>query len=69
MEDDWGISLMKEIHALSDGHPRSIGVALDTENAVNVPFYEHYGYAVVVKTELEGMDLWSLFRKNQGRGR
>ena len=49
--------LMKKIHAASERHPDSIGVALDTENVVNVPFYQHYGYSVTVKSELDGMDI------------
>ena len=63
-----GRLLLNEVHALSDRYPGSIGVGLDTENEHNVALYEHFGYSVVVKTELDGMKLWSMFRHNQKGG-
>jgi len=63
-----GRLLLNEVHALSERHPGSIGVGLDTENENNVALYERFGYSVVVKTELDGMELWSMFRSNQEGG-
>jgi ribosomal protein S18 acetylase RimI-like enzyme len=60
-----GRLILNEVHTLSELHPTSIGVGLDTENEQNVTLYERFGYIVVVKTELNGMNLWSMFRYNQ----
>ncbi|MFQ5795461.1 MAG: hypothetical protein ACE5JP_10490 [Candidatus Bipolaricaulia bacterium] len=57
-------ALLNAIHALSEAHPTSIGVALDTENPVNVPLYKHFGYRIVKKTKLDDVDVWCMFRPN-----
>ena len=59
--------VIKGIHALSEVYPVSIGVRLDKENDHNIDLYERSGYSMVVKSELGGLDLWSMFRpSNQG---
>ena len=63
----YGRALLDAVHKLSDTHPTSMGVSLDTGNAVNVPMYEHFGYNMVAKTKLEELDLWCMFRSNRKR--
>ncbi len=58
----YGRIMLDAVHALSEAHETSSGVALDTENAVNVPLYEHCGYGVIAKTKLEHLDVWYMFR-------
>ncbi|NIM96219.1 MAG: GNAT family N-acetyltransferase [Anaerolineales bacterium] len=60
----YGGLLLQEVGALSEGHPTSIGVGVDTENPENLSFYERFGYSLVAKTQLQDMDLWSMFRPN-----
>ena len=60
-----GRILLDAVHALSEAHPTSTGVALDTQNATNVPLYEHFGYRVIAKTTLEHIDVWYMFRPNR----
>jgi hypothetical protein len=59
---------VKEVNALSEHRADSIGVAVDTENEANVPFYKHHGYKVIKRTTLEEMSIWSMFRKDEERG-
>lgn len=59
-----GRAILEAVHTLSEAHPTSIGVGLDTENPANLPFYEHFGYHIVAKTQLEDVDIWCLFRPN-----
>jgi GNAT superfamily N-acetyltransferase len=56
--------LLEEIHRRSEAHPRSTGVALDTENPANVPLYQGFGYQVVAKVKLDDFDVWCMFRPN-----
>jgi len=60
----YGRILLEAVHELSEAHPTSTGVALDTENADNVPFYQHCGYALIAKTKLEQLAIWCMFRPN-----
>jgi GNAT superfamily N-acetyltransferase len=60
----YGRTLFDAIQSLSEAHRTSTGVALDTENPINVPLYEHFGYHVVTKTKLDGLDVWYMFRPN-----
>lgn len=39
-----GRTLLDAVHALSQAHPTSTGVAWSTETPVNAPLYEHVGY-------------------------
>lgn len=48
---------------LGPPHPTSSGVALDTTNPVNVPFYEHHGYRVLKQMRVDdALDVWCMFR-------
>jgi hypothetical protein len=60
----YGRRLLDEVQALSDAHPTSTGVGLDTEKPSNVSFYEHCGYRVTGKTNLKHVDIWCMFREN-----
>jgi ribosomal protein S18 acetylase RimI-like enzyme len=64
-----GRRLLDAVQALSEAHAQSTGVALETENAANVPFYEHCGYQVTARTNLEDVDVWCMFRPNRATGR
>lgn len=57
-------ALLEHLHQLSENHPTSSGVALDTEIASNVSLYQHFGYEVQAKTKLEKVDIWCMFRPN-----
>lgn len=61
----YGRKLLGEIHALSEAHPTSIGVALDTENPRNVPIYQHLGYNITTKTMVDDMVVWCMLRRIQ----
>lgn len=61
----FGGQLMTKIHAISEVHPASIGVAVDTENPDNIHFYEQYDYSVVAISELNGIGIWSMFRHDR----
>ncbi len=47
---------------LSNADPGSNGVALDTEAARNVTFYQRLGYELSGESEIEGMQCWHFFR-------
>jgi GNAT superfamily N-acetyltransferase len=61
----YGRKLIEEIHALSEAHPTSNGVALDTENPRNVPIYQHLGYEITAETQIDDMVVWCMFRMNE----
>jgi ribosomal protein S18 acetylase RimI-like enzyme len=60
----YGRILLDEIHARSRSHPTSVGVCLDTETPENVELYEHLGYRVTTKTQIDDVDVWCMFRPN-----
>jgi ribosomal protein S18 acetylase RimI-like enzyme len=62
-----GRQLLDAVHDLSESHPTSTGVALDTENQLNVPLYEHLGYHLITKAKLGELDVWWMFRPNGGK--
>jgi GNAT superfamily N-acetyltransferase len=58
-----GRSLIEHVHLLSRNDIESEGVTLNTEKAVNVPLYEHFGYKLVSHaTVAPGLETWSFFR-------
>ncbi len=61
----YGRALLDWIHEYSESHPISHGVALDTENAANVPIYEHFGYRVTNEHSIGELSVWCMFRSNQ----
>jgi ribosomal protein S18 acetylase RimI-like enzyme len=63
----YGRALLDEVHRMSEDHPFSTGVALDTETISNVPLYEHCGYGVTARDRLGDVDIWYMFRPNEAR--
>ena len=57
--------LMDAVHAASESHPTSTGVALATENPQSVRFYERLGYSVTGRAEAGGCPSWTMFRSNR----
>ncbi len=62
----YGRILLDAVHALSEDHPTSTGVYLDTQVAQNVALYEHVGYRVLAYDMLDDVPMWFLFRPNRG---
>ena len=65
----YGRALLDATQRLSEAHPTSTGVALDTESATNVRIYERCGYHVHATARLEDVDIWCMFRPNRAEGR
>jgi len=61
-----GGTLLDTLHRMSENHPASVGVGLDTENRLNIPLYERSGYQVVASGNYEGLEIWCMFRPNRG---
>ena len=61
-----GRALLDATHALAETHPFTDGVYLDTETASNVALYEHCGYRVVSREQLDDLTIWCMFRPNGG---
>lgn len=61
-----GKTLLDAVHTMSQAHPTSIGVALDTENPANRSFYESRGYHVLEENQLDELSVWCMFRPNTG---
>jgi len=61
----FGRVLLDTIHEMSESHPTSTGVYLETANPVNVPLYEHFGYQLVSKDKFDDiLDVWYMFRSS-----
>lgn len=61
----YGRVLLDAVQALSEEHPTSTGVALDTELAKNVAIYERCGYHVHATAKIDSLDIWCMFRPNR----
>jgi GNAT superfamily N-acetyltransferase len=61
----YGRVLLDAVQALSEAHPTSTGVALDTELATNVAIYERCGYRVHTTARIGALDIWCMFRPNR----
>ena len=61
----YGRVLLDLVSAMSEAHPSSTGVRLDTETPANVSLYEHCGYRITEQSELGGVPIWFMFRPNQ----
>ncbi len=58
-----GRRLLDEVHRMSAADPESTGVTLTTEDAANIPLYEHCGYRIVGRGEVPGvLQTWGFFR-------
>lgn len=60
-----GRALLESIHQISDDHPTSTGVYLDTGNPGNVSFYEHMGYRIIQEESFADVVVWCLFRPDK----
>jgi ribosomal protein S18 acetylase RimI-like enzyme len=60
-----GRRLMDAVHQLSGADPASCGVTLSTEDPLDVPLYERFGYRVLGHARVsEGLETWGFFRPN-----
>lgn len=60
-----GGRLLRFVNEMSESHPESTGVWLDTENPRNVPYYQRFGYEVEAHSMLDEIDVWGMFRSNR----
>lgn len=60
-----GRALLEAIHLISQDHPTSTGVYLDTENPRNVAFYQHMGYQITHQESLGNTRVWCFFRTDK----
>ncbi len=58
-----GSKLLEHIHISSNQHPKSCGVALDTQIETNVAYYQRFGYQVSSTENLDRVKHWFMFRK------
>lgn len=58
-------SLLSAVHLLSEAHPTSQGIYLDTEHPANVSLYQHFGYQVIAEEHLGPVTIWCMFRPNE----
>lgn len=58
-----GKDLLQEIHNIVDADPTSVGIGLDTENVSNVGLYEHLGYSLTGEEAIDGLAIYTMFRK------
>ena len=59
-----GSAILSHIHQMSEQHPDSQGVALDTQTQQNVDYYQRFGYSISNTAELENVNNWFMFRAN-----
>lgn len=57
-------TLLDAVHALSDAHPLSTGVYLETANSKNLSFYEHFRYRLKTQVEINNITTFIMFRPN-----
>lgn len=62
-----GRALLETLQDLSEKHPTSTGVWLDTETQRNVSIYRRCGYQVVAQTGVADVPIWCMFRPNRQR--
>jgi len=58
-----GRILLEHVHALSAADPTSLGVTLTTERPGNVELYRHFGYEVLGRATLPGLESWVMVRR------
>ena len=61
----YGGQLLGTLKEMSESHPKSMGVWLDTENPRNVPYYQHFGYEIKAHSTLGDVDIWGMYRPSQ----
>ena len=60
----FGRDCLENVHRIVEADSNSLGIALDTENPENVPFYEHFNYRLVGVKSMKSFNIYSLFREN-----
>lgn len=61
----FGRQLLDRIHALSESHPTSTGVWVETDTQKNILMYEHFGYSLQEQLKFsDAFELSLLFRSN-----
>ena len=60
-----GRALLEATHLISQDHPTSTGVYLNTENPRNVAFYQHMGYRITHQESLGNTRVWCFFRSDK----
>lgn len=63
--EGFGGKLMDHAVSLAEADPDSIGLCLDTENTVNLSFYQHFGLKVKASEWLDDLQVFFLFRPNE----
>jgi len=62
----YGRALLETIHKLSEQHPQSTGIWLETANPNNIPLYEHFGYHITGRGRIgKTAEAIMMFRPNQ----
>lgn len=59
-----GKALLSQMHAISEQHPLSRGVGLETQTEQNIAYYERFGYRVSAIAQLNDLKTWFMFRAN-----
>ena len=57
-----GRTIIEAIHARVDADIKSVGIGLDTENEVNVAYYETFGYKLIEQRCIDGVTVYAMFR-------
>lgn len=60
----YGRRLLDAVCVLSETHPTSTGVWLETDTQQNVQMYEHFGYQVIKILDFNGFEMSLMFRAN-----
>ncbi|BAY82153.1 GCN5-related N-acetyltransferase [Calothrix parasitica NIES-267] len=60
-----GSAILSHIHQMSEQHPDSQGVVLDTQTEINVGYYQRFGYSISNTVELENVNNWFMFQPNK----
>ncbi len=61
----YGRRLLDTVQELSESHPTSTGVALDTETPLNVQIYQRCGYQLLEELPLDAVKIYTMFRPNR----
>lgn len=59
-----GKALLSHVRAMSEQHPQSCGVGLDTQTEQNAAYYKRCGYHVSTTAKLDFVLLWFMFQPN-----
>jgi ribosomal protein S18 acetylase RimI-like enzyme len=60
-------SLLDTLQVCSKTHSLSTGIYLETANPYNVPLYQHFGYHIINKLDINGIDTFTMFCPNSSK--